>query len=244
MIVGTHRDSRFFQTILRIGLAVFVIASPSIAAAQSVITSEITHVSLEVTQQPGNGLLLTATVAGEHGGAVPGGTLQFIDETSMAVLGWADVARPSIVVGELAPGEHRIRADYSGSMNYLPLLLQPSRSAVSVQTMRAAPALTVSSSDSSEAPGALITLTAVVSSQNGTPMGSVTFRDGRQVLAAHVRLDHAGTASFTTSVLADGPRAIVADYDGDASHAPATSRLLPLDSGASRFRNSQPLDVN
>jgi hypothetical protein len=186
---------------------------------------------------------LTASVITLQGGGVPGGTIQFIDEVTLAVLGWADVTKPSIVVDHLLPGQHRFRADYSGTMNYLPLMVQPSQSAVLVQNVRGAPDVSVSSSDNPCAPGALVTLTAVISSPDGLPTGAVTFRDGTHILAAHVGLDRAGTASFTTSALSDGARAITAEYEGDATHAPAVSRRLLQDVGDVRMQSSQLLRV-
>ncbi|MEH2475819.1 hypothetical protein V1281_003006 [Nitrobacteraceae bacterium AZCC 2161] len=184
-------------------------------------------------------MTLTASVITLQGGGVPGGTIQFIDETTLAVLGWADVTKPSIVVDHLPPGQHRFRADYSGTMNYLPLMVQPSQSAVLVQNVRGTPDVSVSSSDNPCAPGALVTLTALISSPDGPPTGAVTFRDGTQVLAAHIGLDRAGMASFTTSALSDGARAITAEYEGDGTHAPAASRRLLQDVGDVRMQSSQ-----
>jgi hypothetical protein len=66
----------------------------------------------------------------------------------------------------------------------------------------------------------------------------VTFSDGRSVIAAHVALDRSGTASFTTSALTDGPRNIVAEYEGDGEHAAAVSRELVQDVGARRIRHT------
>jgi hypothetical protein len=172
-----------------------------------------------------------------QGGAVPGGTIQFVDETTMLVLGWADVASPSITVRNLTTGRHLIRAEYSGTTDYQPLVLQPSRSALLTQTELATPDVTVSSSQNPSVPGQVVTLTAMVTSHVGTPKGTVTFSDGRSVIAAHVGLDRRGTASFTTSALDDGTRGIVAIYEGDGVHAAAASKRLVQDVGAAQIRN-------
>jgi hypothetical protein len=64
----------------------------------------------------------------------------------------------------------------------------------------------------------------------------VTFSDDRAVIAAHVRLDYGGTASFTTLAPMDGPRgAVVATYEGDGEHASAVSQQLDSDVGAVRL---------
>jgi hypothetical protein len=217
---------RLLPDIFRAGLATVLIASPSLARAQSVITSETTRVTLAAAPQPDGRLALTATVTGAQGSGVPGGTLKFIDESNGGLLGLADVATPSIVIDRLAPGAHRIRADYSGTADFLPLMVQPSGSAVVVHHELTRPAVTVLSSGNPSLPGEVVTLTAVVSGRDAAPKGNVTFRDGSRVLAAHVGLDRGGIASFTTSALADGPRAVTAEYEGDGAYAPTISPRL------------------
>ncbi len=219
--------------------AIAVSVSPSFSTAQSVIQSEPTRVTLQAFSDAAGHLTLRAAVTTAQGGGVPGGTIQFVDETTLAVLGWTDVATPSIPVGRLSPGQHRFRADYSGTLDFLPSVMQPSQSAALVQQVRGAPDVSVSSSDNPSLPGAPITLTAIISSQDGPPTGAVTFRDGPDVLAAHVALTRAGTASFTTSALADGLRAITAEYEGDGTHAPAASPRLRQDVGDVRMSSSQ-----
>jgi hypothetical protein len=230
---------RSLQNIFHAGLATVLIASPSLVRAQSIITSETTRVTLAATPQSDGHLALTGTVTAAQGSAVPGGTLKFIDETNDALLGLADVSRPSITVDRLAPGEHRIRAIYSGTADFLPLMVQPSRSAVFVHHELTRPAVTVSSSGNPSLPGEVVTLTAVVSGHDAAPKGNVTFRDGSRVLAAHVCLDRSGVASFTTSALADGPRVVTVEYEGDGAYAPAVSPLLTQDVAAIDLRRAQ-----
>ena len=201
---------------------------------------EPTLVTLMSSTNPagdGNSVTLTAMVMTAQGGAVPGGTIQFVDETTMAVLGWADVSSPSITVSNLTTGRHLIRAEYSGTTDFQPMVLQPSQSALLAQTELATPAVTVSSSQNPSTPGQVVTLTAMVTSHVGTPKGTVTFSDGRSVIAAHVGLDRRGTASFTTSALDDGTRGIVAIYEGDGQHAAAASDRLVQDVGTVQIRN-------
>jgi hypothetical protein len=229
---------------LRCGLAVAFALSLSAAEAayaQSIITADQTVVTLESFGNPvaaGGSITLAASVTTTQGGGVPGGTIQFIDETTMAVLGWADVATPSITVRNLTAGRHLIRADYSGTADFLPLMVQPSRSELLTLTVPVTPDVTVSSSQNPSVPGQLVTLTAMVTSRFGTPKGSVTFSDGRSVIAAHVGLDRSGIASFTTSALTDGPRAIIAVYEGDGEHASAVSQRLVQNVGVILVSNT------
>jgi hypothetical protein len=220
-------------------VTVVVCASPSFSSAQSIIQSESTRVTLQASSDAAGCVTLRASVTTGQGGGVPGGTLQFIDEATLVVLGWADVAKASIVVEHLPPGQHRFRADYSGTLDFLPVVMQPSQSALLVQHVRGAPEVSVSSSDNPSAPGAPITLTAAISSREGQPTGGVTFRDGPHILAAHVGLNRAGTASFTTSALANGARAIFAEYEGDGTHAPAASPPLRQEVGEVLQRRSE-----
>ncbi|WP_441242871.1 Ig-like domain-containing protein [Tardiphaga sp. 768_D3_N2_1] len=216
-----------------------VLASPAAAHAQSIIHSELTRITLAASVDAAGRTTLTASVTSERGGGVPGGIVRFVDETTLTVLGWVDVAQPSLVVQRLPPGPHRFRADYMGTSNYLPVVVQPSQSAVVAETIRVTPAVALSSSENPRPSGAVVTLTAAIAGGVGVPKGAVTFRDGEQVLAARVGLDRAGMASFITSALADGTRWITAEYEGDTVHAPAASPPLRVDVGVAHLRSSQ-----
>jgi Big-like domain-containing protein len=229
---------------LRHALAVLLaLLSAEAAFAQSMVIDEPTSVTLQSSANPAGAdtsITFTASVTTRQGGAVPGGTIQFIDETTLAVLGWADAATPSITVNNLTAGRHLIRADYSGTADFLPLVAQPSQSESLPLTILVLPDVTLSASPNPCSPGQLVTLTAMVTSKIGTPKGTVTFSNGRSVIAAHVRLDHGGTASYTTMALGDGPRgaAVVAVYEGDGEHASAVSRGGAHDAGAVRIRDT------
>lgn len=218
---------------------VAALACPTGASAQSVVESELTRTTLTSSVDAAGRTVLTASVTAAQGGGIPGGIVRFTDETTLSLLGWADVSQPSIVIDHLRDGQHRFRAAYSGTANFLPVMIQPSQSGVLVQTMRAVPNVSVSSSDNPCASGAVVTLTAAIAVRDGKPTGAVTFRDGERVLAAHIALDRAGTASFTTSALADGSRVIIAEYEGDANHVRALSPQLMQGVGTPRVQSSQ-----
>lgn len=226
----------------RFHLAVAVVvafACPTVAPAQSIVESELTRTTLASSIDAAGHTTLTASVMTMSGSGVPGGTVRFIDETNLSLLGWADVASPTIVVDHLSAGMHRVRADYSGTAEHLPVMMQPSRSAILAYNVGVTPEVSVSSSQNPCAPGSVVTLTAAIVGPGGAPTGAVTFRDGQQVLAAHVGLDRTGMASFTTSALADGMRMITAEYEGDARHVRALSQRLVQDVGTPRVQSSQ-----
>jgi hypothetical protein len=196
------------------------------ASAQSVITSESTVITLTSAANPvvDGSVTLTAKVATTAGSGVPDGSIAFRDMTTMRLLAWTKVDKPTVTVANLSAGRHEIRADYTGTDSYLPLIVQPSQSALLVQTVLVTPQVTLSSSQQGTAPDQTVTLTATVTAKLAVPTGTVTFRDGSALLAAHVALDARGRASFTTSALADC-RDVTATYEGDAGHTVAAAKL-------------------
>jgi len=210
-------------------VALSLIAGGAVGHAQSVILSETTLVTLTSSTHAvaaGQPVRLTASVTTPQGGAVPGGTVQFIDQNTLKVLGWADAAHPTVEVSDLPPGRHAIFADYSGTEAFLPLVVQPSQSAPLQVMVQAVPQLVLASSSNPSTPGEVVTLTVKVSAQGAIPTGTVTFRAGDTVIAADVALDGGGMASFITSALPEGTCPISVAYHGDAIHAPVASSAL------------------
>jgi hypothetical protein len=74
--------------------------------------------------------------------------------------------------------------------------------------------------------GQAVTFTATVNPTylQGTPTGSMTFRDGSKALG-NVTLA-SGTATFATSRLSAGAHTITASYSGDSLYVPFTSQAL------------------
>jgi hypothetical protein len=74
--------------------------------------------------------------------------------------------------------------------------------------------------------GQPVTFTAMVSSSTPpAPIGSVTFKDGPNVLAT-VSLDSSGNASYTPPMLSAGCHFITAAYSGDATYGPGSMELV------------------
>lgn len=73
-----------------------------------------------------------------------------------------------------------------------------------------------------------VTFQAQVTSQAGTPTGSVTFSDASNgsILGTSTLVN--GTATLTTAALAPGTRQLVASYDGSTSSAPSSSAALAI----------------
>jgi Bacterial Ig-like domain (group 3) len=82
---------------------------------------------------------------------------------------------------------------------------------------KASSSISLSSSASSIAPGASLTLASTVSPQiGGVPTGTVTFLDNGIAIATSP-LNQSGAASFSTSSLATGSHVITASYSGDGN---------------------------
>jgi sugar lactone lactonase YvrE len=75
--------------------------------------------------------------------------------------------------------------------------------------------------------GASVTFTATVTPNTGsvTPTGTVIFTDGAFALGT-ATLNASGVATFTTSKLAVGPHAVVANYGGDSKSAASASTTV------------------
>ncbi len=73
--------------------------------------------------------------------------------------------------------------------------------------------------------GEMVTVTATVTSGDGTPSGSVTFYDGAASLGVGA-LDGSGQASFSAAALSGGSHSFTAAYEGDASFAASISDAL------------------
>ena len=151
------------------------------ARAQSEMTIVRTVVNLTASDQlllPGQQLKLIASVAMEDGGEVPGGLIEFIDETHKRVIGRTGISTPWIVLHRLPDGSHTVRARYSGLQSYFPFVIDPSTSAPMVYTVRTVPHVVISSSQNpstlSSATSRMVTLPLGVPSRLFTATVSVT----------------------------------------------------------------------
>src|SRR5207302_199187 len=121
----------------------------------------------------------------------------------------------------LAGGPHSITVDYGGDATFA-----ASTSPSLAQTINKASTSTTFASVIPN-PSVLdqpVTFTATVTSSNGTPGGTVTFRDGGSPVGT-VALT-GGSATLTPASLAAGDHSITADYNGDATFAVSTSATL------------------
>ena len=97
-------------------------------------------------------------------------------------------------------------------------------SVVSTAVAKSATTTAVSSSKNPSESGETVTFTATVSSVNGTPTGTVQFKDNGGNIGGPQTLNGSGVATIS-GVLSTGAHTITAEYSGDANFNPSTGTL-------------------
>ena len=168
----------------------------------------------------GSTLVFTTKLTGNCN--VPTGTITFFDggkPFGTAVLDSSGTA--TLTTAFLVVGQHNITAGYPGDFNF-----ESSTSDTLVQIITGDPtSTTLSVAPNPAAAFSPITLRSQVSSQYGTPTGSVTFSAGPRILAT-VDLNGAGLATATIPTLGAGTYTIVATYTADTRFQPSSSNTV------------------
>ena len=200
-------------------LHLYAVALKKVAIQTNVALSSSANPSL-----PGAPVTLTATVTPVSGGSTATGSVVFKDGSTTldtVALNGSGVATYSSSV--LSEGSHNITATYGGSAT-----LHGKVSPVLAQVVsKGNTSVTLASSANPALPGASVTFTATVAavSGEGTPTGSVVFKDGTTTLST-VALNGSGIATYTTSALAEGAHSITASYGGSSSYNTSVSPVL------------------
>jgi hypothetical protein len=163
---------------------------------------------------------------------IPYGYVAFFDGGN--VIGQVEISngRASFSTNLLAIGSHSLSAQYLG---YAPVnweqglsSFQPSTSSALGLTVTAvSTAVSLSSSTSTGTTGAVLTLTASLTSSAGPPIGGVTFYDGSTALET-LTLDANGTAAYSTASLAAGLHSFTAQYAANEIFAGSVSSPRPV----------------
>ncbi len=171
--------------------------------------------SLNPAPYGSTGTLKATVKAVAPGAGTPTGTITFSEGEATLATVQLSGANASYSLKELAPGEHKIKAAYSGDPNN-----QPSESASIPQTIVRASTATALSSSLNPAPygstGTLKATVKAVAPGGGTPSGTVTFSEGSTVLA-NVAVS-SGVAKYPLKALSPGEHKILASYSGDSNH--------------------------
>ncbi len=168
----------------------------------------------------------TVTLGGKiaAGSAIPNGTasISLNGVIKTPTIGVDGGFSATFDTSTLAAGNYPIAYAYSASGNFN----GATDNSTTLTVKSGSTTTAVSSSALTADYGTQVTFTATVSSQNGTPTGTVTFLDGSNALGAPVTLI-AGTATFPTSSLAVGAHSITASY-ASASPSFTASTSAPI----------------
>jgi hypothetical protein len=149
----------------------------------------------------------------------PGGTVTFYNGATAIGTATLSAGAAAVSTSALGGGAHTIKATYNGGSLYL------TSSAAITQTVHPASSSTkVVSSKNPSTYGQAITFTATVTSGEGTPGGTVTFKAGTTSIGTGTL--SSGKASLTISSLGGGTHSITAVYDGTSNFAGSTSPAI------------------
>lgn len=213
IVIQYQGDSNFYASSAPITETI------NLASTTTVVTSSINP---SVFGQP---VTLTATVTSAVPASTPTGTVTFFDGTTIIGTQSLDgTYTTTFTTSNLSVGNHFIRAVYSGDGQNA-----TSTSVVMTQVVNQGAAnILLSSVINPSVYGETVTFTAQVAAttpSNGTPTGTVTFKNGATTLGT-VTLSANGTALFSTFNLPVGSNSITAVYNGSSSFLTQTSTVL------------------
>ena len=173
----------------------------------------------------GKAVALTATVTVTQGTATPTGSVQFSDTFNGATtnLGSATVGSngKAVLSPVLAPGAHAIVATYGGDKND-----NGSSGSLALAVIQATTTASLTVTPNPAIVDGIITFSATVSGNGGTPTGTISFLAGATTLGTATL--SAGNAQITNATLAAGTYSITAVYQGDANDDASTSAAVSL----------------
>lgn len=200
--------------------------SNAVTEAVQTAATNVTLATSNVEIPVGAMVTLTANVASMNGPA-PTGTVQFMEGTALLGIGTLDSNGVAMLaLGSLAPGVHKIVAQYDGDENSA-----TGKSAVLLQTVDQLTTITLLAADANPVnAGASLNLTATVQPgpgvlTAGAITGSVEFIENGKLLAS-VALAADGTAHFAVATLSVGPHTITAAYKGNTNYDVSNSSTL------------------
>ena len=178
-----------------------------------------------ITSTSGQTVTLTAAVApvsSVTSGALPNGTITFLDGTTTLGTGTLVNGTATFTTSTLASGTHSLTASYSGDSNFAPSTSTAVTVTVSAGAASTTTSLVVSPNTSNV--GQAVTLTATVTPNTAT--GTVTFKDGTTTVGTATL--SGGTGSITITTLTAGTHSLTAAYGGDSKNAASTSSAVTV----------------
>jgi predicted secreted protein len=213
--VGTHSITASYS-----GSTDFLVSTSStITETIKAATTTSTVVSSMNPSIFDESVTFTATLK-SNTGAVPGGTVTFKDGTTTLTSAGLHSGVATYTTSALALGSHSITAVYAGTVDFT-----ASTSPVLTQTVNKIPTTTALVSYFNPSTyGKSVEFAATVTSGEGTPAGTVTFKNGTTSLGT-VTLS-SGKATFSVATLPVGSDSITAEYNGSTDDAVSTSAVV------------------
>ena len=230
--VGTHPITAVYSGDTDHATSTSTVLSQEIDLATSTVQLSASGSSLTY----GRTLTLTAVVGGD--GAIPTGSVTFLDGTT--TLGTATInasGQATLTISTLSTGSHTLSASYPGDSKDRP---GTSNNLTEVITQATTGMVLVSSANPSVA-GTAVTFVATLNSTGSLPSGQIVFSEGATTLGSAL-LDASGIARITLSSLTAGTHTLVATFAGDTEHAasasPAVSQVVNLATSAVALSSS------
>ena len=183
----------------------------------------------------GTSVSQNVVVAGRSGFGIPTGGVSLSSNGVPQGIGSLNNTGTLSIGGGAFPqvGTYSLTANYLGDASFQP---SATPSAINFTVTKASPTVTVQSSLSTVAPGAQVSLTAIIAttSQAGFPTGNVTFLSGSTTLATMMVGGliqggfQYGTALLVTSGLPTGTDSITVQYTGDSNFTGETSPAITV----------------
>ena len=203
--------------------AAYSFGSVSVTVIPTAAPSTTTLTVTPSTLQAGSTTTLAATVTGTSLAANPTGTVTFQDGGTAIGTGGLDAnGRTSLLVTLNGPGAHLLTASYGGDANDAASTSAP----VSTLLTPIATTTAVGVSSNSVAAGATATVSIFVSSQAGTPAGTVTLYNGTASLGTATLTN--GSATLTTTSSGIATQSLSATYAAAGNYGGSASAAIPL----------------
>lgn len=217
---GPHAYTAYYPGDLNYAALAFGAVTVNVTQATAAATTT-TLTTGPVTIPYGTGSTLTAAITTAN--AAPGGSVQFLDNsTVLATI--AVTGKSAATTQYLGGGAHSLTAIYSGD----PANATSTSPAVLINVTPAAPFATVTAAPgtvglgSGTNPGTTLTASLVGISSGAVPTGTVRFYDGSTLLVS-ATLDSTGKASAFASFTTVGAHSVNVQYAGDTNYAATTS---------------------
>ncbi|HVT98635.1 MAG TPA: Ig-like domain repeat protein [Acidobacteriaceae bacterium] len=193
--------------------------APSKATLTETIQGASSSTAITSSLNPSNygqAVVFTATVTSTAGS--PDGTVTFKNGTQGLGTVTLSGGQAQLSVTTIDAGAHTIKAVYNGSNTYT-----TSQNSLQQVVVAAPTTVTLTGSPNPASLGQSVTFTATVNCATATPVGTVSFKDGKTALGTATVVN--GQAQISTSLLTKGGHTLTATYSGSADFSKSSGAV-------------------